>query len=244
MVYSDCHAHLDLFSPKEADGMVEEASELGVELVVAASLNAESSRKTLEMSKRYGEMVFPAVGIHPRIVHSVDKSEVDEILDLARLEEVAAISEVGLDYRKRPGTRKRQVDVFRRFLEVGAETDKPLIVHVLDAFDDVIRLIGERSGVRGAIHCFSGTLEQAQVLADLNFYPSICNGVLTDPHPRLQEVVDGLALDHMVIDTDALPWTFEIRHAADIAGVVAERRGLASGTVGNVITKNVRRLLS
>lgn len=241
-MFSDCHAHLDLFPGEEVDRIVEEGEESDVGLIIAASVNGASSHKTLKVAKRY-ETIHAAVGIHPRIVHEVDDAEIQEVLDLAQRSEVSAISEVGLDYRENPEAKDKQIDLLRRALKAGVESDKPLIIHMLDAFDDAVRIIDEYPDSRGAVHCFSGNLGHARALADRNFYPSISNGVLSDPPMIKREIMTQLELESMVIDTDTLPGTFEVRHAADIAGVIAEHRGISAEEVGEATTRNLRRLL-
>ncbi len=242
MTYSDCHAHLDLFTPEKRTQLISKAKNKEVGLVVSPSINLVSSYRTIELAKDF-EIVKPAVGLHPWVVGQSSEKEREKILSLAESEEVLAISEVGLDFKHNFEFRDEQVDFFTRCLELAEWSGKPLIIHLLDSFQEAIEIIESFSKVRGIVHCFSGSLEDARELIDIGFLPSISNSVLTDSFLSLGKVIDNLDIDEMVIDTDALPETFQIHHAVNIADFVAKRKNIDSKKVGKATTKNLESLL-
>ncbi len=243
MSYSDCHAHLELFSPEKRRQMINEARNQGINLVIAPSINLTSSHRTLNLTPNF-DIVKPAVGLHPWLVGQNTEKKKKKILSLAENEEVMAISEVGLDFKHNSEFKQEQIDFFTRCLEVGEKSGKPLIIHLLGAFQEAVEIINSFSGIRGVVHCFGGSLENARELIDLGFLPSISNAVLTDSYPSLNKVIDNLDIEEMVIDTDTLPGTFQIHHAVDIANFIASRKNLDSKKVGEATTNNLKSLLS
>ena len=104
MKFIDAHIHL---SDKEyadcVDEIIAEAKSVGVVALVSNSMDFETSVGSLELAKRYPEMVYAALGIHPWSVNVLKENELQETLDLISKERrnssVVAIGEIGLDYK-------------------------------------------------------------------------------------------------------------------------------------------------
>lgn len=242
VVYSDCHAHLHPFSDERVEEMVERGKEKGVDLVFAASIDYESSFRSLELADRY-EVAYPCVGVHPWMVQEVEGEEIRKVLNLSR-NRSPIISEVGLDFIYNSNNESEQIEVFRRFVEAGVEEGKPLILHVRGAFEEAIKIMDEFPQSFGAVHCFSGTVEEARAFGERGFYTSISNAVLSELSPQLKEVLGNLDLEKMVVDTDTLPGTFELSHAVDITHAIAREKNLSIEKTADVITSNSRSLLN
>ncbi len=241
MIYSDCHAHLHPFSEEKVEEVVEGGKEVGVNLVFAASIDYESSLRTLELADQY-KIVHPCVGIHPWVVQEIEEEEIQKVLHLSK-NRAPIISEVGLDFIYNPDNKSEQIELFRNFVKTSAEEEKPLIIHVRGAFEEAIKILEEFPRAFGAVHCFNGTLEEAEALGELGFYTSISNAVLSELTPRFNKLLENLDLKRMVVDTDTLPETFEISHAAEITKVIAREKDLPVEQVAEVITKNSKSLL-
>ena len=90
---------------------------------------------------------------------------------------------------------------------------KPLIIHVRDAFEDCISLLQKqkKAQIPIVIHCFTGSLANAEILLDLGATLSI-SGVVTFANPGdLVEVVRMVPLDKLLIETDS-PYLAPIPH--------------------------------
>jgi len=242
--FSDAHVHLDQFSEEETRRLLREARGVGVERVITAGVDLASSRAALEVRRRHPDIVHAGVGIHPWFVQEADETQRAQVLRLAGRKAVDVISEVGLDYQNNPDHAATQMDFFRRAVATAARTEKPLILHLQGAFEEALEVLDEHPGVRGAVHCFSGDLTTARALRDRGFYPSLCNGVFTGPPEVDEAVLKRLPVEDMVLDTDTLPGTYEVRDVVDIAEVVGGHRGLTAEQVGSVTSRNLRGLLN
>lgn len=244
MTFSDAHVHLDLFSRQEADRLVREALDADVNLMVNAAVDLASSHQSIAVGKRYDETVRAGVGLHPWFVQEASDAKRREVLGLVRRDDVEVISEVGLDFQHNAENRGIQIDFFRRAMDAGIRTDKPMILHVLGAFEEALNLLNEFPSSRGILHCYAGTLRQARAFVQHDFLPSLCNGVFTGPPEVDRDVLVNLNVEDMVIDTDSVPDNgFEPRQAAKIAEVVAKKRGLTAQQVGRTTTHNLRAIL-
>lgn len=155
-----------------------------------------------------------------------EKFDIEKLGDLAMDSKVVAIGECGLDYYHMntkhitqdiaERARERQKDVFIQQIELAHRVQKPLMIHCRSAFPDLISILNaERSTLNavapGAIHFFSGTLDEARVLADMGFAFTF-GGVITFPpkagQPRADsrdhdEVIKFLPMDRILSETDA-----------------------------------------
>lgn len=242
-MFSDCHVHLDQFSRREAGRVLREARQAGVETVINAGVDHRSSRESIAVANRHPETVLAGVGIHPWFVQEAAEEERRAVLELAAEGEVAVISEVGLDFQNNPDHRDTQLAFFRRAVAAAGRLDKPLVLHLQGSFEETMAILDDHPGTRGAVHCFCGTIDHARQLRARGFYPSLCNGVFTGPPEVDEAVLRRFPVEEMVLDTDTLPGTYEVRDVVDIAAVVGEHRGLSAARVGRITTRNLHDLL-
>lgn len=134
---------------------------------------------------------------------------------LAEHPRVVAIGETGFDYDKRfvisSRDRDIQEEVYRQQIELALSLGKPIIQHcrsgfvdgvARDANDDALRVLGGYAplGLRGVIHCYSGTMEQARRYLDLGFFLSF-TGLITY-NAQWDAVIRSAPLDRMMVETD------------------------------------------
>jgi len=221
------------------------------------------------------EGVWATVAYHPEHLtssyHDEDEGEageysIDEIARVARSSgKIVAIGETGLDFFRfdeglDPDVAKdRQIHAFRDHISLARELDLPLVIHCRDAMTEVIDILREESkmgGVRGVMHFFTGTWDEAQALLDLGFHLGF-TGAITFPIKKTQDsathihrVVERMPLDRLLIETDA-PWLAPQAHRGDrneptyvrfVAEKVAELRGMAFDEVARQTTDNAIRL--
>ncbi len=194
----------------------------------------------------------------------------DYYLQLARHPKCVAIGECGLDYFRIPENLDRdeviatQKEAVRAQFELASEVGLPVVIHCRDAHADQLAMVREFVGAgklqrRGVVHCFTGTLEEAQAYIAIGFAISF-TGVITFP-PRksdvrhsglslLQEVVRDLPLEHIMVETDA-PYLTPVPHRGErnepvyvrhVAEKVAELKKISIEEVERVTTENAMRV--
>lgn len=201
----DSHAHLDFPHYKQdLEAVLGRAREAGVQAILNAGTDEKSSRRCLELAKKY-DFLFASAGIHP---HSADKasSRWQEVLgSMAAADEVLAVGETGLDYYRDLSPRDIQKDVFRAHLDLAKQYNKPVIVHSRAANDDTLAIIRETGlpAAGGVMHCFSGSRQEAEQFLDLGMYISLA-GPLTYPRSHeLRELLHYIPTQRLLLETDA-----------------------------------------
>lgn len=268
----DSHSHIN-FKAYDSDRaqVIKRTQEAGM-VCVDVGTKYETSEKAVELAKN-NENIYAAVGMHPiHIKTDLLKLKTDEdegafmplgeeydkerYKKLAQNKKVVAIGEVGLDYYYRPkGTEKKekfkqkQREVFIEQLNLAKELDLPLIIHCRMAHEDMIKILEEKSGVRGVIHSFTGTIEEANKYIELGFYIGI-NGIIFKL--PLDEVVKEIPLDKILIETDGpyliTPKAGErgarnepvfVKYTAER---IAELKGISFDEVAEKTTTNAKKL--
>ncbi|WP_417917177.1 TatD family hydrolase [Candidatus Electronema sp. JC] len=251
----DTHCHLDM-SEYQADlaKVIAAANRCGVTKIITIGIDLASSRRAVELAAEH-EGVYAAVGIHP---HDADKAG-DEatfrhLRELAAAPKVVGFGEIGLDYAKNYSAKAAQLRVFARQLELAKELRLPLIIHDRDAHEDCLRLLREKGPFPrgGVMHCFTGSRELAEQVLELGFYLSI-PGIVTFPKAEsLREVVRGLPLDRLLLETDGpflAPVPFRGRccrpeHMLHTAAAVAALHGVSLAEIADQTSRNAEKLFA
>ena len=210
----DTHAHI--YGPEyedDFDAMMSRAAEAGVFHIVAVGADIPSSRAAAALAaSRDG--ISCAVGIHPHDAAGVTDDCYNIIRQLVtECDKVVAIGEIGLDFYRDRSPRHLQEEVFRRFIRLARELTLPIIVHDRDAHDRIMQILVEEraSEVGGVLHCFSGDLEMAKRCVDLGFLVSIPGTITYPKSDQLQQVVKGIKIEQMLVETDA-PYLTPVPH--------------------------------
>jgi TatD DNase family protein len=144
------------------------------------------------------------MGLHPCSVKENYLAELTAVEQHFEKRSFVAVGETGLDFYWDLTYTQQQYEVFQKQIELALQYDIPIVIHSRNSINECIDLIerNQKGKLKGVFHCFSGSLEQARKIIDLNFYLGI-GGVLTFKKSGLDAVVDQISLDHIVLETDA-----------------------------------------
>ncbi|QXE92070.1 YchF/TatD family DNA exonuclease [Geomonas subterranea] len=249
----DSHSHIYGHEyAEDFEEMMARASEAGVGTIMAVGADMESSREAVALAAARPN-IYCAVGIHPHDAAGVTEEDYQAVRELALGNpKVVAIGEVGLDFFRDRSPRPAQEEVFRRFIRMARELSLPLIIHDRDAHDRILAILKEEKAheVGGVLHCFSGDLAMAQECIAMNFMISIPGTVTYPSNEALREVVRGVKIERLMVETDA-PYLTPVPHRGKrnepafvrfAAERIAELKGLSPDDVGRITSFNTRRL--
>lgn len=203
--FFDSHTHLNEEAFRgDLPAVLERAFRQGVRGMLVVGYDLPSSARAVSLAREYG--LYAAVGIQPHFAHQTGPEEVARLEELAQDPVVVALGEIGLDYYRDRSPRSEQRRLFRTLLSLARALDLPVVIHCREAFSDLLEdLRQEGRGLRGVMHCFSGTAEQARDFLALGMYLSLA-GPVTYPHaPKLWQVAREVPLDRLLLETDC-PW--------------------------------------
>ncbi len=271
--YIDIHTHVNLAAFKDDWREVSErALEAGVAFMNVGT-QTDTSHRAVEIAHEYPEGVYAVVGLHP--VHTAksyhDPQEFTDVekgftsrgesfematyRELARDPKVVAIGECGLDYfRVDESTKALQEKAFIEQIELANEVGKPLMLHIrsgegtLNAYRDAYEILKTHAKVRGNVHFFAGTYEDAKPFWDMGFSTSF-TGVITFAR-NYDEVIKAAPIEMLHAETDA-PYVTPIPHRGkrneplyviEVVKKIAEIRGEDEEIVRNQLLGNAHEL--
>ena len=201
----DTHAHLDMEDfDKDRDQVLERALQGGISHIITIGIDFSSSLKALQLANKY-DFVFSTIGYHPHNATDVDPQALKELGRLASEPKTVAWGEIGLDFYRRYSPPNRQIKVFEEQLEMAIHYDLPVIIHVREAYDEVLTTLKkmDRGKLRGVIHCFSGDYDLASAFMELGYFISIPGTVTYKNALQVKDVASRIPLESLLLETDA-----------------------------------------
>lgn len=247
-MYCDSHAHLDdRRFDADRDEIFKTLGDVG--LIVNVGCDLPSSERSVALAERY-PFVYAAVGSHPDDADHVDGKLIDSYRRLAKHEKVVAIGEIGLDYHYEDVPRAVQINAFEAQMDLAEALNLPVIVHMREATEDALAVVGRHPLVTGVFHCFSGSVETAKWLVERGWYVGFTGVVTFKNARRAVEVVEALPLERILTETDC-PYMAPEPHRGKrcdsrfiplIAEKIAQIKGIAPEEAGRITTENAKRL--
>jgi len=193
------------FAHDFADVLARAAAQ-GVTRMLVTGASREGSEQALALAQRHPGVLWATAGVHPH--HAIDYDEATDVRlrELARLPQVRAVGETGLDYHRNYSPREVQLQVFERQLAIAAELGKPLFLHQRDAHADFLALLRRyRDRVPAAVvHCFTDTREALRDYLALDCHIGITGWICDERRgTHLREFVREIPPGRLLIETDA-----------------------------------------
>ena len=202
-VLIDCHCHLD-FPTFDADrqGILEQARHQGVHDIVIPGVKRADWARIRDIC-RQDKHLYACYGLHPYLAAEHADDDIRLLQDWLDNKPCVAIGECGLDYRKDQADRQLQWKFFNAQLALAHALEKPVVIHAVRATGDVIDSIKNYPGLRGMVHSYSGSYEQALQLIDLGFYISFGGAITYDNAKKLRAAAGKIPLASILLETDA-----------------------------------------
>jgi TatD DNase family protein len=247
MQLTDTHTHIYYHEEQALEEQMQRCLENGIERLFLPNVDLASIVKVRAAVKAFPGHCFPMLGLHPCSVKE------DYLETLAAIEKelestkIVAIGEIGLDLYWDKSTLEIQKEAFRIQVDWAKRLNLPIVIHCRDAFDELFEQLEllKDDKLFGILHCFTGTLEQAQRAISLGFYLGI-GGVVTYKNSGLDKVVQQLDLKDILLETDApylapLPYRGkpnESSYLLHIAQKVADLQETSLENVARITTEN------
>jgi TatD DNase family protein len=260
MKLTDTHAHLyaEQFD-NDRESMMARAMQQGVEYFFLPNIDSASIEGMLALVKKYPGKCFPMMGLHPCYVAKTYEDDLEVVtgwLKKMKSEPEAprfyAVGEIGIDLYWDKTHFKEQQEAFRRQITLAKEYGLPIVIHTRSSFDEAFEIVREmhEGTLKGIFHCFSGTLEQAKQVIALGGFKLGIGGVVTFKNSGVDKVVEGVSLEHLVLETDApylapVPYRGKRNESAYVrlvAEKVAQIKNIPVEEVARITTENALRL--
>jgi TatD DNase family protein len=257
LIDTHCHIHeSEFFTPDEAEKALNGAINAGVSHILCVGTSLKGSKEAIEFTKKHADNCRASVGIHPHEAIKLGAETINlqlkELEKLAKLPEVAAIGECGLDfyYNDKNESFSLQEQLLRGQLDIAQQLKLPVSFHVREAFDEFWTILDDYPDIKGVLHSFTDRKEHLDNAIRHGLYIGI-NGIATfTSHSWQKELFKTMPIDKIVVETDA-PFLTPIpkrgtinlpENVIYITKFLADLRGEDVTTITRHTTTNARQL--
>lgn len=210
----DTHCHI-MDPPLDADfaSHCNDARDAGVSGLFCVSTTFQKWKPLLEHKVEIIEILPESrffLGFHPWFLTDETLSQCSELEKL--MDDIDGLGEIGLDRTDRGSNFDLQVEIMETELSIAARFNKPCLVHVVKSHDVMLGLVRKYPSVRGVIHSFSGSREEAVKYTDSGWKLGAGFGITRPTAQKLHKLMAFMGSEHFVIETDSpwvKPWGYE-----------------------------------
>ena len=250
MNFIDTHTHLFASEfDNDIDIVIKNALDNGISKMLLPNIDSTTTTKMLQLCDRHPNNCYPMIGLHPCSVKKDNlEKEISHVEQMLSQNKFIAVGEIGLDLYWDKSTLDLQKIAFELQIELAKKYQLPIVIHVRDSFDEAIEIVERLNdyNLSGVFHCFTGNLEEAQRIINLNnFYLGI-GGVVTFKNGGINKIINQVSLDRIILETDSpylSPTPFrgtrnESRYLLNIAHKMAELYNIDIEDIAKKTTKN------
>ena len=205
MYLIDTHTHIyDHQFSLDRNEAVQRALEAGIQMMLLPNVDASTIAPMREFHGQYPDCTRVMMGLQPEEV----KEDYKEVLSMMEKELergiYVGVGEIGLDFYWDATYENQQLDAFEAQLDWAKQLGLPLSIHCRNAFEKMVKILEKKQdgGLRGIMHCFTGTEEEAKVYLELGFHLGL-GGVTTYKNCGVKDYLPNLPINRIVLETDA-----------------------------------------
>jgi TatD DNase family protein len=201
----DSHCHLDhepLIS--DLENVIKRSKDVGIEKLLTISTSLASFERIKKIINK-DEIIYGTIGIHPHETNNDFITSDTIVKNLNENRKIIGIGETGLDFFYNNSDKNEQIKSFKEHIEASIKTNVPLIIHSRNAEDETFKILNEYKdkNLKILMHCFTGSLQFAKKLINLNSFFS-ASGIITFNNAlELQDTFKFLPSNKILIETDS-----------------------------------------
>ena len=252
--FIDSHAHLaDPAFDDDRDAAVERARLTGALAVVCIGESIGAAERASALASKFPGFIYFTAGVHPHDAADFDSTRDIEAMRALVARGAVAIGECGLDYHYDHSPRDRQRRAFAEQMSLALELNRPVVVHTREAEDDTRAMVTEagQQGVRGVLHCYTGSHALAEAALSVGWYVSF-SGIVTFKKWDDDALIRLVPEDRLLVESDSpylapVPNRGKRNEPAWVSFTVARvaaARGVDASALGHLTARNTIRFFN
>jgi len=253
----DSHSHLnDEKFDEDREEQIKKIHESGVSNFITAGYSVESSKKALEIAKKY-DFIYTTAGVSPNDIPQTEEelwkqlAEIEKIVEKNK-EKICAIGEIGLDYYWNTDNKELQKKAFIEQIKIANKYNLPIVIHTREAVMDTLQILKENKVTKtGVFHCCPQNRELIKEGLKLGFYISFAGPITFKNSKNAEEMINLVPNDRILIETDSPYLAPEpVRGTRNtpanvkyIAQKIADVKGLTLEEVEKITFENTKNIL-
>ena len=194
----DTHSHIFLEYYDNIDEIINNMNGY----IIVAGCDDKTNLEVIDLVNKY-DKVFGMLGIQPEEIDKITPNSFKIIEENLANPKIVGIGEIGIDYHWVSDNHDKQIEVFKKQLDLARKYNMPVVIHSRDAAEDTYNILSEYKDLKKVLHCYSYSLDMAYRFQKIGCLFGI-GGVITFKNNRkLSEVVEALDLENFVLETDS-----------------------------------------
>ena len=244
IIDSHCHIDFEVFDNDRLQ-VIETASSLNIKKIIVPGVMKSTWQNIKSCCDEFTSL-YPCYGLHPYFINKHKPDHLNDLKLWIDKYKPVAVGECGLDFYLKDLNIDLQASYFEQQLDIALEFYLPVVIHARKSTEAVIKAIKQRSGLRGMIHSYSGSYEQALQLINLGFYLSFGGPITYRNSTRLRKIVQQLPLGSILVETDAPDQPVanasnnrnEPKYILDVIHSIAELHNTSEYNISNLTSDN------
>ena len=204
--FIDTHNHVGIAELSETlDVMIAKPHSCGIVAGIITTGSVEDFERAREVAHCLGWGY--CVGLHPMYLH---ENSDDDVLVLKKFvyeyfddPYLVGIGEIGLDFYVSQPDKALQERIFKKELELAADTHLPVSVHSRRALYRVIAIMADYPQVKGALHAFAGSEQEALQCVRRGFFLGFGGAMTYEGSKRVRKALACVGTQALLLETDA-----------------------------------------
>ena len=201
----DSHCHLDR-EPliNNFEEVIQRAKNVGIEKILTICTTNKNFSEIKNLVKK-DQIIYGTFGIHPHEVNTNSISKDQIIQNVSKNHKIIGVGETGLDFYYNNSDKVSQINSFEEHILASIELNKPIIIHSRNAEDETFELLNKykNQNIKILMHCYTGSLELAKKMLDLNSYFSASGIITFKKSADLNNTFNFIPSDKILIETDS-----------------------------------------
>jgi TatD DNase family protein len=252
--WTDTHAHIYAKEfDQDRDEVIRKCDDENIQRIYMPNVDHTSIDGMLEAENKWPAKCIPMMGLHPCSVKKDFERELYIVEEWLSKRKFCAVGEMGTDLYWDKTFWEEQKEAFKIQVAWAKKYKLPVVIHCRESMNETIALVEQLQDgkLRGIFHCFTGSAEQAEQIIKLDFLLGI-GGVSTFKKSGMDEVLPGIALDKIVLETDS-PYLAPVPHRGKrnepgyipiIAAKIATLKNVSLEEIQEQTTKNANQLFA
>lgn len=206
MAFIDTHSHVGLAGTfEEALQEVENARALGVSTGLMTTGSSADFSRIITLAPRLGWGY--TLGLHPLFIQEESEKSLELLHEMiaSHLDDpyLIGVGEIGLDFYVEGLNREMQEFFFAEQLKIAREFALPVTIHARRSLYRVMHFVKAIGVMGGAIHAFTGSVEEAKDVRRAGLYLGVGGAVTYTGSKKVRKIVTELGLENIVLETDS-----------------------------------------
>ena len=201
----DSHCHLDR-EPliNNFEEVMQRAKNVGIEKILTICTTNKNFSEVENLVKK-DQIIYGTFGIHPHEANTNSISKDQIIKNISKNNKIIGVGETGLDFYYNNSDKVSQINSFEEHILASIELNKPIIIHSRKAEDETFELLNKykNQNIKILMHCYTGSLELAKKMLDLNSYFSASGIITFKKSADLNNTFNFIPSDKILIETDS-----------------------------------------